>query len=411
MGTFVSLTVPESRGAGSAASASEMAAEKTVVVESSNASGVVALEGSQDGVNFAPILTIDLLKDPPGLRCHAIVAYIRAFRMTGNGAISLSVGAETVSNNQFGILSVPTSNGVGDALDVSSYGDDKTIVIGGTYEGKISIQGSNQSSGDDSFVTFLNFFTNAQETKNYLGAFSRVRILRSGVRNPGQAPSISMGGGSIYTSGEASEDTDVNPLNYTITDPTAIPGLNLNHIFMPSLIRAGGATNSISQPGTLPAANTIYAIPFTVPGTRTLTSIRNYTRSGAAGNINWSIYNNRSDSVVYPGTRLFTQSRAVTPTNNQVDLELTLTKGIYWLTTIVDAANIAGLNAMDKLIYEAMAPTIGSDPTFSSPTTRGIGLQLSYSFGEPPIIFPTGASVIYVPPTNLGQIASAYFTW
>jgi hypothetical protein len=198
--TFVALVVPAGVGPGAAVDVSIMGAEKSVVVEGPDATGIIAIEGSQDGgTSFAAVATVDLLTNPGVPPLHKILTHMRVNRISGTGAIAVNVGGEN-SANIFGIFNVPAYTGVGTALDTSSMGADKTVVVAGRYPAGLTVEGSN-----DLGVTYdpvAQFDSGNSETANLVGSYQRMRVRTTG---SGPVPVVTVGGGPLGGAGTGAQ--------------------------------------------------------------------------------------------------------------------------------------------------------------------------------------------------------------
>lgn len=95
--------------------------------------------------------------------------------------------------NQFVNLPVPTGNGAGAPVDVSSFGPLKTVIVGGDADSVINVEFNNDAGQLGTWHTFMTFQPRGQQTNSVCALWMRVR--QSGYNvNAGGTPTVNMGG-------------------------------------------------------------------------------------------------------------------------------------------------------------------------------------------------------------------------
>jgi hypothetical protein len=195
---FINLPVPVAPGIGPAVVVSGIAPQKSLVLEGpggllpaeTGANGVLILESSQDGVHFAPLLTLNLLADPRVPPFAVVCSHMRIRRAAGfGGNVILGVAGESSSSNVFGAFVVP-GDGAGVPLDTSTLGIRKTVIVIGPYSGVLVIEGS-----ADAGATYDPVLT--CDSKNsgvyvFSGIWEDMRVRRVG--NTTGVPIVTVGG-------------------------------------------------------------------------------------------------------------------------------------------------------------------------------------------------------------------------
>ncbi|MBT8453913.1 MAG: hypothetical protein KJO40_18270 [Deltaproteobacteria bacterium] len=171
----VSLPVVAGDGVGAVVSCGTLAAEKTLIVGGSFPAGVITVQISQDGTNFADLATFP---DPGKQFKTAACAFMRAKSSGVQGSPSVDVGAleGAVAASQ---LTSPAGNGVGPSADVSALSDSMTFVVAGDLGGAaaITIEGSEDDTDYAPLVTFQDV-----GQKLVLAAVNYLRVRASGVK-------------------------------------------------------------------------------------------------------------------------------------------------------------------------------------------------------------------------------------
>jgi hypothetical protein len=189
---FFTLPVPAVPGtSGPVVAVPGLGPDISVVIEGPAPSGgVIVIEGSQNGIDFAPLLTINLLQDPLFQTIAATLSHMRVRRISGIAPSSVTVGAEVTPLNMFAALPVPIGVGAGAPVDVSVMGADKTVLLVGDYSGDIVIEGSNDGVNFDPILTLS---TGGSSYHTFLGALFRMRVRRVGLTTP-TVPTVTVGG-------------------------------------------------------------------------------------------------------------------------------------------------------------------------------------------------------------------------
>jgi len=171
----VQIPVPGIVGAGVAVDVSSMGAEKTFVIEGAG-DGQIVLDGSHDGANFFPFVIYDILTDPSPKKIPIVLFRVRARRISGAGAVSLTVSGEAGVVNTFVALAVPTGNGAGSPSSVGASGMVRTVAVIGPYSGTIGIEAS--GNGGATFDPVVTFNTQQSNFQTFEGAYSSARVRR-----------------------------------------------------------------------------------------------------------------------------------------------------------------------------------------------------------------------------------------
>ncbi len=191
--TFVNLVSPI--GTGPAVDVSGLSAIKNLSV-SGLVDGILIVEGSIDGSKYAPILQVSPPPDgfPQNVSFRATVKWLRTNRIRSASSVNptIAVGGQVVTDFASSALSVPAVGGFGTALDVSAYGNNKSLVLGGNYDGLIALYGSQDGTSFDSITTFIQA---GQEVAFFEGVYKFVRLQRvAGAVGGGEVPSVSIAG-------------------------------------------------------------------------------------------------------------------------------------------------------------------------------------------------------------------------
>jgi len=195
---FINLPVPVAPGIGPAVFVSGIAPQKSLVLEGpggllpaqTGANGVLVLETSQDGVMFAPLLTLNLLADPRIPPFTVVAAWMRVRRAAGfGGNVILGVAGESTTSNAYGIFAVP-ANGVGIPLDTSTLGVKKTVNVVGSYAGAVVIEGS--ADGGATYDPILTCDSGNSNVYVFSGVWQFMRVRRVGSDN--SVPVVTIGG-------------------------------------------------------------------------------------------------------------------------------------------------------------------------------------------------------------------------
>jgi len=188
--TFSALAVPNDNGAGAATVVTGLAPNKTISVEGERSVGVVVIEGSHNGSNYAPLFTFNFENDPAPPVINYVLSHIRVRRdqiLVGTPKPVVNMGGEQLSGNSYGSFAVPVMEGVGAELDTSTFGDIKTLIISGPYAGLIVIEGSLDGVN---FAPVFTADTNNSQATTLNGVWSRMRVRRGGT---GAAPVVTIG--------------------------------------------------------------------------------------------------------------------------------------------------------------------------------------------------------------------------
>lgn len=196
---FVNLPVPVTPGIGASVSVAGIMPLKNLVVEGpgkaapaeTGANGVLVLEASQDGVNFAPFLTLSLIADPRVPPFTIVCSHMRVRRAAGfGGNVILGVSGESTTQNTFGQITVP-GMGAGPAFDSSAMGIRKTVEVIGPYSGAIVIEGSLDAGV--SYDPIVTCDSGNSGVYVFSGTYQLMRVRRAGNATP-LAPIVTVGG-------------------------------------------------------------------------------------------------------------------------------------------------------------------------------------------------------------------------
>lgn len=196
------LAVPSANGVGATADISAMGVEKTVVVRG-DLQGRIIIEARQTA--GGPWDQVAYFTQAGVKSFRGAYAEARA-RVQGyvSGSATADVGGDSVGG-QFASLTVPGSDGVGPAVDVSAFGALMTAVVGGApYQGAVAVEISQDGSDwGQPFKTFTGRV--GSDTRKAPARFARVRRSGAGIGTP------------TVTLGAVNDSTDGG-------DGTAVPG-------------------------------------------------------------------------------------------------------------------------------------------------------------------------------------------
>jgi hypothetical protein len=167
----ISLPVPAGDGVGAAVDATILGANKTIICGGSFPAGVITVEMSQDGSNWAPLCTMTQPGKAFKIGC---CAYMRARSQGVQGSPSIDVGA---GEDQVGTatLAVPAGDGVGASSNVEELGNLATVIVGGSLDGTATI--TIEGSQDDADYAPLGTFPDpGSGTINASVRFMRARV-------------------------------------------------------------------------------------------------------------------------------------------------------------------------------------------------------------------------------------------
>ncbi len=191
--TFINLVSPV--GTGPAVDVSGLSAQKNLSV-SGLIDGLLIVEGSIDGAKYQPILQVNPPPDgvPQNVSFKATVNWVRTNRIKALTLTNptVAVGGEDVTDYTASALSVPAIGGMGVALDVSAYGRNKSLVVGGRFDGALALLGSQDGTSFDSITKFIQA---GQEVAYFEGVYKYVKLSRvPGPVSGGEVPSVSIAG-------------------------------------------------------------------------------------------------------------------------------------------------------------------------------------------------------------------------
>jgi hypothetical protein len=223
---FVNLPVPIAPGIGTAVLVAGIGPDKSLVLEGpggvapslSGANGVLVLEASENGVHYAPLLTLDLLQDPHVPSFTAVAAWMRIRRASGfGGNVIVGIGGESTSSNLYAAIVVPP-NDTGVATNVSALGVRKTVVVSAQYDGVLVVEGAVDAGA--TYDPLLTCDSHNSAVYVFVGAWQFMRVRRVG--SLVGSPSVTVGGHPIGGSGSAG----VNSCILFFSGWHSIPGPN-----------------------------------------------------------------------------------------------------------------------------------------------------------------------------------------
>ncbi len=187
---FVTIVVPSPGPATSApVDTSDMAGRKTLVIEGTG-DGLVTIEGSHNGSNFFPIVIFDIFTDPFPRTVTAVLRTLRARRLTGAGAVTITISAPGGFPNTFGTFLVPPGSTTGPTLSLGSNGELRTVAVIGNYSGVIGIEAA--GNGGIVFDPVVTFNTQRTDVQNFVGGYQAARIRRYQTQDDGE-PLVTIG--------------------------------------------------------------------------------------------------------------------------------------------------------------------------------------------------------------------------
>lgn len=186
---FVNIPVPAANGSGAAVDMSTFGAVKTIAVAGPFVASVT-IEISNEVVptTWSPLITFN---NPDGsvqdVACHWMRATVSGYK---SGTPACDIGGND-DGTFFANLPATVGNGTGAAVDVSTLPIYKTITVGGTYQGNVQIEVSEDGLARWSQINF-GFPTPGQQSQIITAQF--MRVIRQGVPqiNPG-LPIINVG--------------------------------------------------------------------------------------------------------------------------------------------------------------------------------------------------------------------------
>ena len=185
--TFVTLTIPSSPNTGPAADVSALVFGMALIVTAPpDSDGEIVVEGSEDGTNFAPVMSVFPLQNPASITIEAVAHYLRVHRLSGSGAAAAAVGSATA-----GIANAFVTLGYTE-VDTSALGPLKTIVCSGTYDYRgrgVVVEGTTDGTNYD---VVAQFDTGDSDFVSVQGAWSGMR-LRTGYAAPSGGVAVGAG--------------------------------------------------------------------------------------------------------------------------------------------------------------------------------------------------------------------------
>lgn len=181
---FVPLPSPAGNGVGAAVDVSTLGSPKTIIVDGTF-SAAITIEMSNQLVPTSFALVAYL--DAPGEVTVPLAARHMRVRVSGygGGAPDVRVGADQVDAG-FATLVVPPAPGPGASVDTSAVPGLRTVQVGGTFDGSLIIEISNDGVN---WVQHLSFDRPGQQTAEFVSSFMRAR--RTAV---GGAPTVNVAG-------------------------------------------------------------------------------------------------------------------------------------------------------------------------------------------------------------------------
>lgn len=449
---FVDLPVPATPGtAGAAVDVSTMGAVHSFVVEGPER-GSVLIEGSQNGTDFSPIRTVNLVRDPAIMSVFGAFAYLRVKRLAGIGAITVAAGGEVVTGNVFlaDPIVVPVSRGSdGPIVDISTTPPIKTVTLTGSYQGAIVVLVSNDGS---TFNPVAEFNTGGAQTISFRGIYRYIRLRKVGntaqpIVRFGATSLAGAGGGATLTFDEDFGLTETDFLVRGKADGTTIvfnssgqysvvqgsmldgdyrledQGYYWGTDWIPD--QQAGISNAIAVSS---QQNRIRAHPhlFRQPGVLETLDVQtlNSATSGGPFLFRIGLYDNTPGGF-FPRNLLFEQEFDSERTGVSINVfyrirpNLTVNKNdILWFAYVFDAAfagstgrfamftgtfNMTGLNPQAGIVVgKNQNPTLTD---LGAGNNWGIGFSNAHVYGPMPDPFPTvGAVNMQNSPTTDGQL-------
>jgi hypothetical protein len=196
-GLAVALAVPAGVGNGAASSVLAMGIDKTIVVDGVIPEGaVITVEVSAGGSRFAPLKSF--IGPGPHLAVVQVAADELRVNVQGVAAAAATVDvAGSDGGSRVGVLAVPGADGVGAALDVTTFGVFKTAVCVSAlpFDGTLTVE---FSPDNVNFAPGLPSFDRGSGGEVQSGTvpalFARVRRQGFSAAAPGSPPTIDLAG-------------------------------------------------------------------------------------------------------------------------------------------------------------------------------------------------------------------------
>jgi hypothetical protein len=311
---------------------------------------------------------------------------------TTNG-IQLDIAAASLTDtSSSGTVAATTVNGIGQptllASSATTYTDSSTLYIAGAPISSTNVTQTNPwalriGAGNVKFPG----------TGNVLGTIT------SGTWNGGLIGSTYGGtgvnnGSSTITLGGNLTLSGAFTTTFTVSANTSLtlPPAGQLAVIMPQILGAtqsrmllGGYSNGVAATNGTVASGVLYALPFMITRTTTVTQMSSDIETNVTGNAEMGIYadngNGLPGSLVLDAGNFSTNSLG---TRNITGLSTVLTPGQYWVAIVYSATP-----GVKEYPNNGLIPTLGSGTTINAASTNFAMVTMSQAYGALPGTFST----------------------
>jgi len=188
---FLNIPVPATTGSGAPVNISALGFCKLFSLTGGfgsvpNLGATVVIEASNDGVSWSPVTSLTAAND---IRRSFAAVLVRATVIGDATGANLSVGADNPGTDMTA-LAVPAGNGVGAAVDISSFGSEKTVLYNGGMEASLTIEIS--QDGGLTYTEAASFVGKTPASVNLCCSVGFIRVRVGGFNTGGGTGVISV---------------------------------------------------------------------------------------------------------------------------------------------------------------------------------------------------------------------------
>lgn len=167
---YINLPCPTGTANGATTAVTTLANQKTMVV-TGLLGGEINVEGTDDGTNWVAVLSItgDGVFYP---NCTFASMRCKAVKVVGTVTVDIGSASGVVTDI---VMNIPAGDGNGTAAVTAQLGVLLTITVGGTFQGTVTIEASNDNVNFAAIASFT-----APGNQQVQGPFSRMRVHRAG---------------------------------------------------------------------------------------------------------------------------------------------------------------------------------------------------------------------------------------